>query len=479
MAINYTTKLIKVGSLRLDPKNTRIPVGNRSEDQRQILHWLLENENVSDLAKKIARRGLFPQELLIAVQEGKKYIVLEGNRRLAAIRLLMAPELASTPQQVTNYKKLSSQTDLTRLGKLDVVVVNTRLDAAPIISAVHTHIPKKRWDSLQQAQYFRELSEEGLSPEEVADKTDETLGHVRSLLRSEKLYQLALTLEYPEAIRNKIQNPRFPLTTLERFIESTHGRKLLGIELDDILGFAGKVHTDRFKAVLAQIMNDIVTEDSFTRQINKSSDWEKYIAKVEAKLPKTKKRGKFIPDDILPGGNSSPGPKKQPPKPPAKRAPRKSRSVVPYGFNCTCKNQKVRAVFNELKSIKIESHPNSTGVMLRVLLDIALWTFITEYKHDTKACDFADKNGKQRRNNPQWTPPIKKLISYSVKNRIFSGMSADGYKALGSLAAGDADYFITIEGFNAFTHNPFVTPTESDIRKLWERAEPMLEIILR
>lgn len=57
-------------------------------------------------------------------------------------------------------------------------------------------------------------------------------------------------------------------------------------------------------------------------------------------------------------------------------------------------------------------------------------------------------------------------------------MTADGYRSIRSLASKDANYMITIEGFNAFTHNPYVTPTEGDLRALWQRAEPMLEIIL-
>ena len=57
-------------------------------------------------------------------------------------------------------------------------------------------------------------------------------------------------------------------------------------------------------------------------------------------------------------------------------------------------------------------------------------------------------------------------------------MDASGYKSIRTLASKDQDYFITIEGFNALAHNPYVTPTEGDIRALWQRAEPMLEIIL-
>jgi hypothetical protein len=319
----------------------------------------------------------------------------------------------------------------------------------------------------------------GQTPEYVAEITDETLSHVKGLLRTEKLYRMALTLDYSEHVREKIQDPKFSLTTLERFIESTYGRNLLGIKLDDKLGFVGKVHLDKFKAVLREVAKDVATKRGLTRDINDKDGWEIYTSKVEKRVPKTLKRGSFKPSDILPDEDSEPEPEKQPAKPPARRARKKPPGIIPAGFTCTCKNDKIRAIFNELKLLKIDSHSNSTGVMLRVLLDIALWTYIENIGMAKKACDFADRKGRQRRNNSEWTPPLKKLITFAVKNRIFQGMPANGYKALQTLAAGDVEYFITIEGFNAFTHNPFVTPTEADLRSLWSRAEPMLEIILR
>jgi len=116
--------------------------------------------------------------------------------------------------------------------------------------------------------------------------------------------------------------------------------------------------------------------------------------------------------------------------------------------------------------------------MVRVLIDIALWHFYECQKHIQAVCDHYDKDGKRRNFNSTWTPPLRDLISYAVEQTLFTGMGAAGYKSVKTLAAKDADYFVTIEGFNAFTHNPYVTPTEGDLRALWQRAEPMLQIIL-
>lgn len=480
MATESRSATIRTGSLLFDPKNTRIPADRRSEDQRKLLHELLEHEDVTGLASSISKLGLFPNERLVVISSGHRFTVLEGNRRLAAIKLLLSPELAPTDTLVKYFRRLSATTDLAALGKIEVAIVQSRIAAAPIIAALHTRDSKRRWSSLQQARFYRELIDEGQSPSEIAEEIGITLGQVNGYLRAEKLYRLALSFEYDKDLRHKIEDSKFPLTTLERFLESKLGRKFIGIELDEERGFRGVVHPDRFKIVLARVVEDIATKPGMTRKINNENGFQGYISEVEPKLVKTPIRGNFDPDSLLgiePDKSTSAeikGEKKET-KP---RETKPSSSVIPKGFYCRTKNDRVRAIFHELQLMKIVDQRNSSGVMLRVLLDIALWSFLKSASHDKAVCEHFDSNGKKRLNNPDWTPPLRDLISYSVEKRVFPGMTADGYKSVRSLASRDANYIITIDGFNAFTHNPNVTPTEGDLRALWQRAEPMLEIIL-
>lgn len=476
---NYRSTSLKIGSLFLDHKNTRIPTDRRSDKQRSLLHVLLEHEDVKSLAASIAKLGLFPNERLVVLPDGKRFIVLEGNRRLAAMKLLLNPELAPTNSLVKYFRKLSATTDLAALAKIDVAIVKSRVAAGPIIAALHIGDAKRRWSSLQQARYCQELIDEGLTPFEVADNMNVTLGQVRSFLRSEKLYRVALTLDHEEHVRTKLEDSKFPLTTLDRFIDSKIARKFIGIELDDKHGFKGIVHVDRFKAVLTHVTKDIATQKGLTRQINDEKGFEKYIREANNIIPKTKIRGSFSAISLL-GENEDEETliDKKKTATGATKPKRTSSSVVPIGFNCSSKNDKVKAVFSEIKLMKIEQHRNSTGVILRVLIDTALWYFLEKEGHIKSACNHFDKTGKKRNNNPDWTPPLRDLISYSVEKRLFPGMAASGYKSVRTLASKDSNYFITVDGFNAFTHSPYVTPTEGDLRALWQRAEPMLEIIL-
>jgi len=218
MATDSRSTSIKTGSLLLDAKNSRIPSDRRSEDQRRLLHALLEHEDVKSLASSITKLGLFPNERLVVLPSGRRFIVLEGNRRLAAIKLLLNPELAPTTGLVKYFRGLSAKADLAALGVLEVAIVESRIAAAPIIAALHTGDSKRRWSSLQQARFYRELADEGQSPAEISEELGVTLGEVSSYLRTEKLYRLALTLDYDVEVVGNLKIQNFRLLLLNAFL---------------------------------------------------------------------------------------------------------------------------------------------------------------------------------------------------------------------------------------------------------------------
>ncbi|WP_420615094.1 hypothetical protein [Candidatus Palauibacter sp.] len=471
------TKTVRVGNLLLDPKNTRIPTAQQTDDQRALLHELVAHDKVWELAKSIASIGLFPTERMVVMPHGRKYIVLEGNRRLAAIKLLFTPELAQTSSDVRKYKRLARQMDLTPLTSIDVVVVENRLAAARIIAALHTKPARHSWKPGQKAQFYRDMVETGLTPQEVSEEIGVTEGEVRRSLRSEILYRIAQTFDdLPAAIQTGLNSRQFAFTTLERFLERTAGQEFLGIKPDNTHGIRGFVHPDRFRAVLTKIVTDIITLPGLTRQINTERDMREYAKKAEGDIPATETKGSFTPGSFL--GDAEPKPEPATP-PKSKRKRRRSTSVIPNDFECTVHEPKVSALFGELKNINVRTQRNSSGVMLRVLLDVALWCFYKSTKQDAAVIAHYDKNRHYRKRNSNWTPSLRQLLSFGIENHIFPGMTADEYKSLKTLLARDANWSATIDVLNEYTHNPQVQPTTQEVHAVWERAQPLLKIILK
>lgn len=90
-----------IKALFLDPKNPRhIPI----ENQKEIISYLIENEKIKELAKDIAEKGMTnPLDLVGIITEDNKKLVVEGNRRVCALKLLDKPSLAPKKYQKLFY----------------------------------------------------------------------------------------------------------------------------------------------------------------------------------------------------------------------------------------------------------------------------------------------------------------------------------------------------------------------------------------
>jgi hypothetical protein len=100
-----TYKKIKVDALRFDQENPRLGGAAKGKNQDQIQKYLEgEPHYALSLVGSIVENGFLPYEPLIVRQEDEQYFVIEGNRRLAAVRsILSQPEKYST--QITERLK--------------------------------------------------------------------------------------------------------------------------------------------------------------------------------------------------------------------------------------------------------------------------------------------------------------------------------------------------------------------------------------
>lgn len=98
MATMAETKLIltPVTSLHFDRSNPRLAeygISTETTDD-DILVILWEAMDVMELVQSIASSGFFPHEALVVSREHNRNIVIEGNRRLAAVKVLLDDQVA-------------------------------------------------------------------------------------------------------------------------------------------------------------------------------------------------------------------------------------------------------------------------------------------------------------------------------------------------------------------------------------------------
>ena len=81
---------IAVTQLRLDPENPRLPEELRGGEQVDILRYLAEKTVLDEIARSMVENGFFTHEPLFVLREDDGgFTVLEGNRRLATLMIVL------------------------------------------------------------------------------------------------------------------------------------------------------------------------------------------------------------------------------------------------------------------------------------------------------------------------------------------------------------------------------------------------------
>ncbi len=89
---NYNKK--HFAEFLLDTHNPRLPKSMGGESESEIINYLLSDSSLIELMLAIGKNGFFEGEQLLVVPDKDKFTVIEGNRRLAAVKLLHNPNIA-------------------------------------------------------------------------------------------------------------------------------------------------------------------------------------------------------------------------------------------------------------------------------------------------------------------------------------------------------------------------------------------------
>jgi hypothetical protein len=154
MAEDNGIEYIALDKLEFDPKNPRLPMDLIGiKDDTAILTHMLRDESLLELMKSIGENGYSRSEPLLVVQNGKKYTVVEGNRRLAALKLLSNPQLATIRQK--SIDEIISGKNQTPTS-LPCIKHNKRDDVLDYLG--YRHITGvKSWGALEKARYLQQL----------------------------------------------------------------------------------------------------------------------------------------------------------------------------------------------------------------------------------------------------------------------------------------------------------------------------------
>jgi hypothetical protein len=121
-----------------------------SEDE--VLEILWQAMDVQELVQSISASGFFEHEALIVATENGRDVVIEGNRRLAAVRVLRNPELATEKGWLVPTLKASDRKKLDTLPAIRA----SREESWRFLGFKHVNGPAK-WGSYAKAVYIADV----------------------------------------------------------------------------------------------------------------------------------------------------------------------------------------------------------------------------------------------------------------------------------------------------------------------------------
>jgi len=176
---------IKVeNNLFLDPHNPRLAESTHTGTQAAIQKIMERDFDIQPIVDSLYRNGFFWEEPLVAVREalpefrGKSVlVVVEGNRRLAAINYILA-----------NPAKFPDKDARDRLVEVPVIIRDSREETLSFVGFRHvTGIME--WESAAMAQYALRLVRGGHTIDEIALLIGDKTKKVQRLIRTQSLVE--------------------------------------------------------------------------------------------------------------------------------------------------------------------------------------------------------------------------------------------------------------------------------------------------
>src|SRR5687768_513315 len=178
---------VSIKQLLLDDENPRLPETLRSKNQKALLQWMANEYNTVEVARSITQHGYFESEPMIAIKEGTKYRIVEGNRRLTALKLLLDDGIRESLEleDEDEWEILSEEFDLD--DSFTIHVAKNRKAVAPIIG--YRHIAGiEPWEPWAKARFIaRQVEQENQSFEQVGRIVGEEESEVRAHYRNYRI----------------------------------------------------------------------------------------------------------------------------------------------------------------------------------------------------------------------------------------------------------------------------------------------------
>lgn len=507
---------IEVSKLLLDQSNARLGDEQPTQQATQLALAQLLGTQLLEMARDIVENGLDPTTLMAVTPEGAppgKFRVIEGNRRLLALRALDTPAIVDPVFSPAGRKKLAKLSSAFRenpIASVPCVVFDREDEARHWIVLRHTGanggVGLVEWGPDEQDRYksrHGDLTDRGpagqvidfvdrVRPPRPGDnkKIFTTLQRliatpaVREILgidiSANKVYSFFPGPEVLKGLLTIVEDLRSGAINVTK-VYYEHQR------INYVRGFSpDKLPDPQTRLPERVLLSSLSVEDATTvaevpRQRSGSTSFEEATGSsaggatgststsvghggkggstsgVSTGLHNGSVDGPSVtqPDDVGSSGGMAPTRRNR------VKIPRPRTSTIPKDCVLWIEPPRINAIYYELVRLDVEQFTNACAVSLRVFVELSV-------DHHIEQNSIMPEE--QRRNTPL-SKRLKELATHLRKKGV---LSEQLYKAVIKITDGKGMFSASTVTFNQYVHNPFTFPTPSELRTAWDELQPFM-----
>jgi hypothetical protein len=486
---------VDLSDLSLDLDNYRIPT--RPSDETAALAYLFSSEDVYDAARQILRNGYFDNEVPIVIAKpggGKpSYVVLEGNRRVSALKAMQNPSIVPSHETEMRglLKRYAVEADELPLS-IRVILAPDREAAAPHIARLHSGLSKKGWSLDQQANFYYSLLNATTTVDDIkAEYPDE---NVTRFIKMAVMRRFLAAVKFSDkSLHDYVTGASLAMSAFEYAFRSKQIAAAMGVAFskDGFLEPTTKT-TEAVAAGLTRLQRSAVEYlmdeyragrlNTRSPKLNKKSpDFALLVERLT-----TGKASSPAPAATSPsstgtaptsggGSHSTTGTGGTVPPTPTPTPASGSSGAAPAGTRgpnhpdtkktlplssldyATHTSANLQSRYHELRKMNLEELPAATAMMLRSILETTI-----KYHFESTATPAAG----------ELKPSVAVLVAAYGSEKPLKA-------SIGKLQSGNATEPGSVQWFNLVCHSADTVVTDKDVRAAYKLLEPVLRRLLR
>jgi hypothetical protein len=454
MSTSFKEDNIPIGKLCLWDENARFPDKYYNTNELDLINYFLSKNDfkIRTLIEEVVKDFDLPQlEKLVVWNDDDKYVVLEGNRRLTAYKLLCSPELVVDPSLNSFLAHQKSKVNISIDFTLECLVTENKDEGLRYIDRKHANGNNEvNWQDSERALYNVRRGSKN-----------------QTELLKIGITRMVKSLEIPEELKDQILGKGY-VTTFFRIVTSSAAKSQYGFEFDHENNLL--VRDPDFGEKLKVIILNVLKKEDFqgkkidSRSLNKSGEQESYIKSIEktdvAKVDQEIK--KSTTEDIFGEKNIRIADGRKP-----KVLPKSTNRSFLIANSCrlSITETKINNVYRELRDDlllddSMKAVPNAVSVLFRVFLEISI-----DY--------FLEKEGINLSSDTKLSGKITKCTQILETKKIATSKQLVNIRKV----ATDKNNILGIQNFHDYVHSYKANPTSNDLKQKWDNLQEFFELL--